>query len=159
MTQMPSSPSGSGYAPAGIAQFSIFLENRVGKMLALVKGFDDHMVRISALAVHDSSDHAVVRMVTNNAGETQQILREQGLTYMETDIIIVCIDELHTLSRMCQFLLSAELNIRFCYPIMGWTGGPSAVALAVDDLTLAAQILRRKEFRLLAENELPKYGE
>lgn len=159
MTQLPSTPSGSGYAPMGISQFSIFLENRVGKMLELVKGFDDQMVRICALAVHDSSDHAVVRMVTNSAPKSRQILREQQLTFMETDIIIVCIDELHTLSRMCQFLLSAELNIRFCYPIMGWTGGPTAVALAVDDMTLAGQILRRKEFRLMAENELPKYGE
>jgi len=30
------------------------------------------------------------------------------------------------------------------------------VALAVDDLTLAGQILRRKEFRLLGEADLPK---
>jgi hypothetical protein len=32
------------------------------------------------------------------------------------------------------------------------------IALAVDDLTLAGQILRRKEFRLLGEADLDRHG-
>lgn len=148
-----------GYESPSVTQFSIFLPNRVGKMLELVKGFDDHMCRICALGVHEASDHAVVRLVPNNSAECRKILGEQSLTFMETEILVVCLSEDHTLSKMCQFLLSAELNIRFAYPLIGWPGGPGAIALAVDDLTLAAQILRRKEFRLLGEADLPRYGE
>ncbi|MCE2965904.1 MAG: acetolactate synthase [Phycisphaerales bacterium] len=148
-----------GYSPVNVTQFSIFLANRVGKMLELVKGFDDRMVRICALSVHEASDHAVVRIVSSNAEVARQILHEQGLPFMESEILVVCLDQGHTLSRMCQFLLSAELNIRFAHTLMGWSGGSPAVALAVDDITLAAQILRRKEFRLLGEADLPKHGE
>jgi len=32
------------------------------------------------------------------------------------------------------------------------------VALSVDDLTLAGQLLRRKDFRLLGECDLPRPG-
>jgi hypothetical protein len=160
MTQMPSSASGSGFAPQFVSQFSIFLENRVGRLLELVKTFDDQMVRICALAVHDSSDHAVIRLVTSNALLARETLRGQGLTYFETELLLVELGGDKTLARMCQFLLGAELNIRFSYPLMGWEqvhGG--VIALAVDDPTLAAQILRRKEFRLLCEHDLPKYGD
>ncbi|MGD9690966.1 MAG: acetolactate synthase [Phycisphaerales bacterium] len=161
MTQMPTpTPTAKGYAPAGVTQFSVFLENRVGKMLELVKAFDDAMVRICAMSVNDSSDHAVLRIVTSNTAGTRQLLTRQDLSFIELEILVVCLDAEHSLSRMCQFLLGAELNIRFTYPLMGWAAATCpTIALAVDDLTLAAQILRRKEFRLLGEADLPKWEE
>jgi len=156
MSQLPT-PTAKGYAPVGVTQFSIFLENRVGKMLEMTKAFDDAMVRICALSVHDSTDHAVLRLVSSNAAGARAVLRNQGLASIETEILVVCLTADQTLSRMCQFLLGAELNIRFAYPLMGWPGAPAAVALGVDDMTLAGQILRRKEFRLLGEADLPKF--
>jgi hypothetical protein len=160
MSQAPTPlETGRGFAVPTVTQFSIFLANRVGKMLELVKGFDEHQCRICALAVHEASDHAVVRIIPNNAEEARKILQEQDLPFMETEVLIACLDKGHTLSSMCSHLLHAELSIRFSYPLMGWESGDSAIALAVDDLTLAGQVLRRKEFRMLAESDLPKYGE
>jgi hypothetical protein len=56
---------------------------------------------------------------------------------------------------MCLCLLAAELSIHFAYPLMLRTSPMPTIALAVDDLTLAGQILRRKDFRLLGEGDLP----
>ncbi|MHC4082822.1 MAG: acetolactate synthase, partial [Planctomycetota bacterium] len=61
----------------------------------------------------------------------------------------------HTLTSMCLYLLGAELNIRFAYPLMLRPDGTPTIALAVDDQTLAGQILRKKRFRLLGEEDLP----
>lgn len=159
MSQAPSpTETARSYSPVTVTQFSIFLPNRVGQMLELVKGFDEHMCRICAMAVHEASDHAVVRIVPNNADGARKILREQRLTFMETAILVVALDGGHTLSGMCQFLLGAELNIRFIYPLMAWDGAPPTLALAVDDLTLAAQVLRRKDFQLMGEADLPRYN-
>ncbi len=148
-----------GYDLPIVTQFSVFLPNRVGRLLDLIKRFDDNMVRICSLAVLDSSDHAVVRLITSTTEGTRKILAEQQLAYMESSVLVVCIENRHTLSDMCQYLLGAELNIRFAYPLFSWEGSPQTVVLAVDDPTLAGQILRRKEFRLLAEGDLPKYHE
>jgi hypothetical protein len=48
------------------------------------------------------------------------------------------------------------LNIRFAYPILPRHDQDplQLIALAVDDNTFAGQILRRKGFRLMAEDEL-----
>jgi hypothetical protein len=59
-----------------------------------------------------------------------------------------------TLTQVCLFLLGAELNIRFAYPVMLSKEAPPTIALAVDDNMLAGQILRRKGFRLLGEADL-----
>ena len=54
----------------------------------------------------------------------------------------------------CLHLLAAELIIRFSYPLLTQRDGAPAVALAVDDNTLAGQILLRKRFTLLGEEDL-----
>ena len=56
---------------------------------------------------------------------------------------------------MCMYLLGAELNIRFAYPLMLGPDGMPTIALAVDDQTLAGHVLRQKNFRLLGEDDLP----
>ncbi|MBY0312344.1 MAG: hypothetical protein K2W85_09765 [Phycisphaerales bacterium] len=144
----------SGYAPPTVTQFSVFLDNRVGKLHELLRMFEHAPVRIVAISVHDASDHAVVRLITTSAHETRLLLSRHQMPCSEVNVLVVELTKGHSLERLCLYLLGAELNIRFAYPIMDCPSHAPTVALAVDDATLAGQILRRKEFRLLTENEL-----
>jgi len=160
MSQAPTpAETARGYQQASLTQFSVFLPNRVGKLHELVNAFEQSHCRVCAMAVHEASDHAVIRIVSNNAQGARVILKEQGLTFIESEVIGVALDQTHTLSAVCEHLLRAELSIRFAYPLFGWGAGPMCIVLAVDDLTLAQQILRRKEYRLLGEADLPRFGD
>lgn len=143
-----------GFAPPTVTQFSIFLDNRVGKMHELLRQFDHSAVRICAVSVHDASDHAVIRTITNNAHETRLLLSRHQIPYSEVNVLVVELNKGHTLERLCLYLLGAELNIRFAYPLLECPSHVPTIAMAVDDVTLAGQILRRKEFRLLGEEDL-----
>ena len=150
-------PTLQGYAPPSVTQFSVFLDNRVGKLYDLVESFDnDPVTQICALSVHEASDHAVVRLITNSAVATRGVLRDHRLAFSETEVLVVEVTLGHTLSTLCLHLLAAELNIRFAYPLMLRPNGTPTIALAVDDLTLGGQILRRKGFRLMGEADLPQ---
>ena len=59
-----------------------------------------------------------------------------------------------SLREACRYLLGAEVNIAFAYPIMRDGDHVPAIALAVDDHTFAGQILLRKGFQLLGEIDL-----
>lgn len=155
MSQAPSPLETShGYSPPSVTQFSVFLTNKVGKLFDLVEAFDGRC-QICALSVHEASDHAVVRIVTNAASTARELLKHEGLPFSERDVLVVELCRGKLLSQLCLCLLSAELSIHFAYPLMHQRGGEATIALAVDDLTLAGQILRRKEFRLLGEADLP----
>lgn len=144
-----------GYGPPTVTQFSVFLDNKVGKLHDLVETFDDSNSQICALSVHDASDCAIVRLITNRAKVSRQILREHALAFTENEVLIVELSSGNTLESMCLSLLGAEINIRFAYPLMLRPNGTPTIALAVDDPTLAGQILRRKHFRLFGEADLP----
>lgn len=150
-----------GYSPPSVRQFSVFLDNKVGKLFELVEHFDEEPVcQICAISVHEASDHAVVRLLPNSSGAARELLRRFGYPFSETDLLVVELSSGHSLSTLCLHLLGAELNIAFAYPVLLRPNGTPTIAIAVDDMQFAGQILRRKGYRLLGECDLPNkhYG-
>lgn len=158
MSQAPHETSQT-YCPPSVTQFSVFLDNKVGRLLELLKMFETgSSCDVCAFAVQEASDYAVVRLITNAAKEAKRILENHKLAFNTRELLVVELVGGHNLSSLCQNLLRAELNIHFAYPLMLRPNGTPTIALAVDDMTLAGQILRRKEFRLLGECDLPRSG-
>jgi len=155
MSQLPPETM-QGYLVPSVRQFSVFLENRVGRLLDLLRHFDEAShVHVMGLNVIDSSDHAVIRMIPDNADAARVLLNELGITFSEVNVIVSVIDESHSLADLCLYLLSAELNILFIYSLIQQsTVGDSVIAVAIDDLTLGGQLLLRKGFTLLGEGDL-----
>lgn len=156
MSQALPPQTARGYAPPNVRQFSVFLDNKVGQLLHLVRLFDDDdTVHLCSLSVLESSDYGVVRIISSNADAARALLHRQGMSFSELDLLIVELCGEHTLTSMCLCLLGAELSIRFAYPLMLSQEQAPTIALAVDDSFLAGQLLRRKHFRLLGEMDLP----
>ena len=155
MAQIPPDTM-QGYAVPSVRQFSVFLENRVGRLLDLLRHFDEAShVHVVGLNVIDSSDHAVIRMIPDNADAARILLKELGIAFSEIDVIVTVIDDSHSLADLCLYLLGAELNISFIYSLIRQSAiGDSIIAVAVDDLTLGGQLLLRKGFNLLGEADL-----
>lgn len=144
-----------GYAPPSVRQFSVFLDNKVGKLHELLRLFEEQeQLHLAGFSVIDASDYAVVRVIFSNADLARSLLRKAGYTFSENDLLVVELHDSQTLKSLCVHLLGAELNIRFAYPVMLQREGHPTVALAVDDHTLAGQILLRKRFNLLGEEDL-----
>lgn len=144
-----------GYCPPTAVQFSVFLSNKVGKMLDLTENFEEATVSLCAISVHEASDHAVVRLISNDATEARRMLKENCFPFSEHEVLVVELSDGHTLSKLCLYLLGAEINIAFAYPLMHNSSDSPSIAIAVDDPTLAGQILRRKGFKMLGECDLP----
>lgn len=142
------------YEPPQTTQFSVFLDNKVGKLLELVEVFDGQALDLVALSILDTADCAIVRMVTSRADLARRLLKRHELPFSETEILVVELEPGHTLAKMCISLLSAELNIHYAYPLMVRPHGAATIAIHTDDQVLAGQILRRKMFTLLGENDL-----
>ena len=156
MTELPSETA-LGYRVPAVQQFSIFLENRVGRLLEVVRSFDEAVdVQLHAIAVMEASDYAVVRTIPDNADAARMLLRDGNVAFSEHDILVVEITPDRQLSHLCEHLLGAEINILFMYPIM--TDNPmvdgSRMALCVDENEFAGQILLRKGYRLFGSSDL-----
>src|SRR5579872_3683816 len=130
-----------------IRQFTIFLENRVGQLLEVVRRFEGSRVRIVALSINDATECAFVRFLLSHPEQGREILERAGLALIESDLIGV---ELpvggQALLQVCTALLQAEVNIVQAYPLLVRPHGRPAVALMVDNIEMGMETLDSKGF-------------
>ena len=153
--------TGVGFATARgrnwptLRQFTVFLENRVGQLLELVRRFDGSQVRIVALSISDSGECAFVRFLLSHPEQGREILERAGLALIESDLIGVELpDDGQPLLRICTALLQAEVNIIQAYPILVRPRGRPAVALMVDNTEMGLETLGAKGFTMITEGDL-----
>ena len=153
--------TGTGFTTArgkqypSIRQFTVFLENRVGQLLEVVRRFEGSKVRIVALSIHDSTECAFVRFLLSHPEQGREILERAGLALVESDLIGVELpDGPQPLLQVCTALLQAEVNIVQAYPILVRPHGVPAVALMVDNIEMGLEVLSTKQIRMLTEDDL-----
>ena len=138
-----------------IRQFTVFLENRVGQLLEVVRRFEGSRVRIVALSITDSAECAFVRFLLSHPEEGREILERAGLAIIESDLIGVELpDGPQPLLAICTALLQAEVNIIQAYPLLVRPRGQAAVALMVDNIEMGQETLVAKGFAMITEGDL-----
>ena len=138
-----------------IRQFTVFLENRVGQLLEVVRRFENSKVRIVALSIADSAECAFVRFLLSRPEQGREILERAGLAMIESDLIGVELPEGHQpLLQVCTALLQAEINIIQAYPLLVRPHGRPAVALMVDNIEMGLETLANKGFNMVTEADL-----
>ncbi|MHC4400284.1 MAG: acetolactate synthase [Planctomycetota bacterium] len=138
-----------------IRQFTVFLENRVGQLLEVVRRFEGTRVRIVALSIADSAECAFVRFLLSHPEEGREVLERAGLAIIESDLIGVELpDGPQPLLQICTALLQAEVNIVQAYPLLVRPRGRAAVALMVDNLEMAQETLSAKKLSMITEGDL-----
>ncbi len=138
-----------------IRQFTVFLENRVGQLLEVVRRFEGSKVRIVAFSISDATECAFVRFLLSHPEQGREILERAGLAMIETDLIGIELPEgPQPLLRVCTALLQAEVNIVQAYPLIVRPHGRPAVALMVDNIEMAQETLGEKGFTMVTEGDL-----
>ena len=138
-----------------IRQFTVFLENKVGQLLEVVRRFEGSGVRIVALSIADSSECAFVRFLLNQPEQGREILERAGLAIIESDLIGVELpDGDQPLLQVCTALLQAEVNIVQAYPLLVRPRGVPVVALMVDNIEMGQETLVAKGFTMITEGDL-----
>lgn len=138
-----------------IRQFTVFLENRVGQLLEVVRRFEGSQVQIVAFSISDSAECAFVRFLLSHPEEGREILERAGLAIIESDLIGVELpDGPQPLLQICTALLQAEVNIVQAYPLMFRPHGRPAVALMVDNIEMGLETLAQCGFTMITEGDL-----
>ncbi len=138
-----------------IRQFTVFLENRPGQLLEVVRRFEGSKVRIVALSIVDAAECAFVRFVLSHPEQGREILERAGLALIESDLIGVELSsEPQPIVRVCMALLQAEVNIIQTYALLVRPHDRPAVALMVDNTDMGLDILANRGFTLLSEADL-----
>lgn len=138
-----------------VRQFNVFVENRVGGLLNVVRRFETTDIHIVSLMIVDLADCAIIRMVLSDPERALEIFRLAELPVTESDLLVVQLPEgPQPLLKICKALLSAEVNIHYAYPLLLGPHGHAALALHVEDHETAVQTLDGQGFTIFTEKDL-----
>jgi hypothetical protein len=153
--------AGVGFATArgrdwpSVRQFNVFLANRLGALMNVVRHFESTDNRIIALSVVDSTDCAIVRLVLGDPERAYETFEQANLPFTESDLLVVMLpDGPQPLVHICKALLGAEISIHYGYPLMAGHAGHAALALHVEEIETASRHLKQNGFTLLSETDL-----
>lgn len=139
-----------------VLQFSIFVPNRMGRMLDIVRLLAQREVHILAMSVLDTTESTILRIVVDDPDAARELLERHNFAY--TEIPVVCVeiaDERHLQNVLVAFL-EAELNIHYLYSFLTRPNGKSALALCLEHQEVAVDVLSKHQFRVLYQTDLAR---
>jgi len=140
-----------------VKQFSVFLPNKVGAMLEIVKLLSTHHTHVVALSVSESTDSAIARIIASDPQRVEELFREKNVAFGVSQVVVVEMREVATqLVKLLAALVMAEVNVHFAYPLLIRPRGFSAIALHVDDTDCASSVLMGEGFKMLSQDDISR---
>lgn len=140
-----------------VRQLSVFLHNRVGALLSLVKLLNDHDIAVLGFSVQDSVELTLVRLVVTDPDMAKSVFEAEGHSCASKPIVVVELKEgLHDLGHALSGLLAAEINIHHAYPLMVRPQNSPLLALYVDDYEVGGESLSKCGFKVLTQGDLSR---
>lgn len=136
-------------------QLSVFLENRLGQLLRLTRLFEREAVHILGVSVDNSVDCAITRFIVDDPDAASTMIRGAGFACSENEILVVELPEgKRGIMTVCIALLTGEINLNYTYPLLPGRDRGACLAISVDDMPSAAEVLHSKNFRVIDQTEL-----
>ena len=139
-----------------VKQFSVFTENRVGRLHDLTSLLKNHNVHIMAITVLDTTDCAIDRLIVDDPDKARELMVNNDFPYSECNVLAVEISDESELSKVLAALLEAEINIHYIYSFIKRPEGKSAIAINTEDPDVAAQAVNRCGFRVLTQSDISR---
>jgi hypothetical protein len=140
-----------------VKQFSVFLPNKVGAMLEVVKLLATRNAHVVALSIAEQTDSAIARIVVSDPETAENIFHEHNVPFGICDMVVVELQEVASeLAKLLAALLMAEVNMHFSYPLLMRPHGRAALVMHVDDAECACSVLQSEGFKILSQTDISR---
>lgn len=139
-----------------VKQFSVFAENRVGRLYDLTTLLKNNNVHIMAITVLDTTDSSIIRVVVDDPSKARELLISNDLPYGECSVLAVELGDESELQGVLAALLEAEINTHYVYSFIKRPLDRSALAISAEDQETAAQSLSQRGFKVLQQCDISR---
>ena len=136
-------------------QISVFLENKAGRLCEVTGVLAEAQVNIRALALADTSDFGVLRLIVDDTEKAKQALKTAGFTVGKTDVLAVEVpDRPGGLHEILDMLQSDGINVEYMYAFVNVTGENAVMIFRFDETEQAIATLQKKGIKILDRDQV-----
>jgi hypothetical protein len=124
-------------------QLTVAIENQPGRLAAIGRTLAAHGINIKDLAINDTVEQGVVRLITSEPARARELLAAAGLFVIEAEVLAVDLRDIPgTLARVSQALADAGINIEYAYGSEDADERKLRLILKVSNVSRAAGVLQ-----------------
>jgi hypothetical protein len=138
-----------------LQQLSVFMENRAGRLAEVTRILGDAAVNIRALAVADTSDFGILRLLVDKPEKALEALGEQGLTVRLTEVIAAeIVDRPGGLATILSLLQGSGVNVEYMYAFLERHQENAILVFRFEDPEKAVQALQDANVKVFTAEEI-----
>ena len=138
-----------------IKQISLFSENKPGRLAKVAGVLGQANINIRAFTIAESGDFGIIRLVVDQPDLAHTLLKKEGFTVSETDVIgIEIADEPGQLKETADLFAQGNINIDYAYAFIGHNTKAMLIVRVVSDLEKALDFLKSQNLKLLEISDL-----
>jgi hypothetical protein len=131
-------------------QISVFIENKAGRLCEVTGILAENGVNIRALALADTSDFGVLRLIVDNSEKAKEALKRAGLTVGKTDVLAVEVpDRPGGLHHILNLLQAARINVEYMYAFVQQSGNNAVMIFRFDNTEEAMKVMQANGVRVI----------
>ena len=136
-------------------QISVFLENKAGRLCEVTGVLAEAQVNIRALALADTSDFGVLRLIVDDTEKAKGALKKAGFTVGKTNVLAVEVpDRPGGLYDILNLLQSSGINVEYMYAFVNKTGENAVLIFRFDEMDRAIKALQEDGFTILKSKQI-----
>jgi hypothetical protein len=123
-------------------QFSIFMENRPGRLAEVASALAKARVNIVALDIPQSNENSLIRIVVDEPGKARSLLKREGFPFAENEVLLLDLQDVPgSLATTTAKLGKASVNIEYAYGSTGDFSSRTRIVIQVSDVLKARKVL------------------
>ena len=138
-----------------VEQISVFLENKSGRLSEVTAILTEAEVNIRALALADTSDFGVLRLLVDDTEKARQELKNNGFTVGKTNVVAVEVpDRPGGLHRILTLFYKANINVEYMYAFVRSSGDNAVMIFRIEKEEEAIHLLRENGVNVIDQERL-----
>jgi hypothetical protein len=127
-----------------VRQISVFLENKKGRLAEVTHTLARQKINIRALALADTADFGVLRIIVHNPERCLAVLKDGGFVAQVTEVLAVEVEDAPGgLARILEVLDAENVNVEYMYAYVEKSRDNAIVICKIDDRERALQVLEK----------------
>ncbi len=138
-----------------VHQLSIFLENRSGTLVKVLKLLKDQGIQLIASTIADTAEYGICRIICSEPVRAFDILRDAGVAVSLCEVFALELDDEPGRAADAIGIFAAEgLSIAYLYSFL--LNGKGVLIFRTDNADKARDVIKRNTLSFIPEKDLSK---
>jgi hypothetical protein len=138
-----------------VKELSVFIDNKPGRLKAVIGLLNEKKINIRALTLQDIKEYGILKIIVDRPNDAYLAISEKGLACAVKEVLAVRIeDRPGGFDELLKVISDKNINIKDTFGFVVESKKSAILCIEVDNIEKAEELLKNAKFHVLEENDL-----